>query len=364
MKIFLALIITLLFSLNVEGEVLGSYSTNLNGWSPSGIHDHVTIDFGISDWATATPIVNLFDDLPIDADDAGSHYLAVPCSEPNFDDVADFLTNGIIDGIGFEACAGACSGMATREPDAFPGLDGFDFYGYEIEQIELIIDSIELFSSHTSTTFDVDVTVKIYGKASPPIDDIRVEVQGGALQECTSPNGTSVTFYSFIEPAEHHFNYSFAWLVDGVPYDSGDPSNPAIAPLLSNGVHIITVEGIELTSGERITDAVDVEVLDTQPPDVHAAFVNSNTGQVITQASSKDKVSAMVVATDACDPEPTATATVGISADSGGIFSFDKSRKALSMKNTSNEENAILSVTATDSEGNVATEKAELRILQ
>ena len=103
---------------------------------------------------------------------------------------------------------------------------------------------------------------------------------------------------------------------------------------------------------------------DTQPPNVFAAFIDQKTGQIITQASSRDKVSSIVDATDACDLEPNVTAVVGISAVNDGVFSFEKSRKALSLKSTSDEENAILSVTATDNAGNIAVENVELRILQ
>ena len=160
-------------------------------------------------------------------------------------------------------------------------------------------------------------------------------------------------------PGAVHPVSSIAWKIDGEHYAYSD----SIDPVLSLGDHTITVV-VELLTTETDTDTVDVKVIDTQSPEVFAAFVDVKTGQEVTQVTSRDKVFPIVVSNDACDPEPSITAIVGVTAENDDVFSFDKSRKALHVKSSSDEDDAVLSVISTDESGNIATDKVELRILQ
>jgi hypothetical protein len=368
MKKLLMLIFSLLFSMNAQGEVIGSFSDYV-GIGSAGIYPDVELDIILADWEAIARVGSLFDSLRVDETDTGSHFYANASNDPYFHDAVELLTNGEVDGIGAEIgfleCAGTdpCqAGFVGTEANVFFDGNRTDFNGYSIEQIELIVDSVEIYRDDINNRTEalVHFTVNVYD-AVPPIIDVSINVQGGLEQECDSPAGTAVYISVSTETADPTSIPFVTWAIDdGLPMPViGD----LITPILSLGHHVITVTA-ELASGEIDTDTVAVTVLDTQPPDVFAAFVDENSGQVITQASSRDKVSTMVIANDRCDLEPTVTAIVGVSANNSGVFSFDKSRKALSLKSTSDEEDAILSVIATDSSGNVAIENVELRILQ
>lgn len=369
MKRFLVLVFPLLFSMNVQGEIIGSFSDSV-GIGNAYIHSDAELDITFYGGSDGTIRIGaLFDALRVDETDTGSHFYANSSNDPYFLDAVGLLTNGEEDGIGADIGFYECSGVEvcgsafiSTEANAF-SFEGnqIDFHGYTIDEIELVLDSVEFYrdTSLNRTEALVYLTVNVHGTVPPPPIDIAISVPDGIEQECISPNGTNVFITSIIDTADPALIDYISWTIDGEHYGYG----ASISPLLSMGVNKVAVTAALITT-ETATDTIDIEVSDTQPPSVFAGFFDVNTNQEITQASSRSKVFPVVNATDTCDPEPKVTAIVGVSADNGGVFTFDKSRKALSLKSTSDEEDAILSVVATDSSGNVAIERVELRILQ
>ena len=261
MKNLLVLIIPLLFSVNVRGEVIGSFS-DYGGTGSTGIYSDIDFDIAFYDWSAIHRVGALFDDLSINEADAGNNYIATASTDPYFHNAVDLLTNGEIDGIGeqsgFVPCSGTepCGGSAGTEANRFFGGSQTDFYGYFIDYIELIIDSVEFYRDTTSNRTDVSLsyTVNIHGEVPPPPIEVSISVPFGMEHECTSPSGANVLVTSTIDTFDPDAVYSVSWIINGELYGNAEFINPLL-PIDTNELTVTAT----LSTGETATDTVIVK---------------------------------------------------------------------------------------------------------
>lgn len=191
----------------------------------------------------------------------------------------------------------------------------------------------------------------------PPIPDISISiVPDGTEQECSESGGTSVQLTAEVSDG---FIASVTWTIDGI--FAGDTET--ISPFLALGSHLVQVDVVTDTGGTgSATEAISVA--DTTPPEIHAAFIDAQTGQEITQASPSDRVSPSVNVTDVCDPEPAINAVVGIPAEDGGIFFTNQTPKSTLLRSNTSPGYIELSISASDASGNTATENIQLELVK
>lgn len=191
----------------------------------------------------------------------------------------------------------------------------------------------------------------------PPAVNVSVNVQGGPVQECTQTGASVVSLSASTELTGGAELGSVEWFVDGESVGTG----MTIAPLISLGVH--TVEALaSTTTGETDMDSLAVEVRDTNPPVLEVGFLD-RAGEQVTAINSGDRVTAHIVATDVCDPEPAAegTAVPVFAVSDGDPIKIRKGRVAtLKLPTTAVE----LSATARDASGNSSTGMAVLSIIE
>jgi len=134
----------------------------------------------------------------------------------------------------------------------------------------------------------------------PPGIDVAIDVEGGTTQECAEAGGSSVSLTASITLTGGAELGSIEWYVDGE--SAGTESS--ITPFLTLGPHSIEVL-VSTTTGESDGNTLSVTIQDTTPPDLEVAFLDQN-GNPITSVSPGNYVTASIVPSDVCDPQPLA----------------------------------------------------------
>lgn len=186
---------------------------------------------------------------------------------------------------------------------------------------------------------------------------VTIDVVGGTTQECSDVGGSAVTLTADITLSAGAKLASIDWSIDGASSGSGE----TITPFLTLGSHMIEVVATT-TAGNTDTDVVTVEVVDSTSPSIDVAFLNSRTGEPISEVSGRSVryVTTAFSATDICDPSPQTqglvTPTFGV--NDGDTIRIQGSSQTVDLPTTALE----LSVTARDSSGNTNSGQAILSI--
>ena len=195
----------------------------------------------------------------------------------------------------------------------------------------------------------------------PPFDlhpvSVEIDVIGGTTQECTDTGGATVTLTADTTLFGGAELASIEWTVDGANGGTGE----TITPFLTLGAHTIEVLATT-TAGDTDTDVVTVNVLDTAPPLVDVAFLDSQTGEPISEVSNSRVhfITTAYSATDVCDPDPQSQGVVTpvFAVDNGDTIKIQGNKQEVDLPTSALE----LSVTATDASGNTGSGQAILII--
>jgi len=192
------------------------------------------------------------------------------------------------------------------------------------------------------------------GPATPPIS-ITVVIEGGTTQECSSEGGSNLQMNATTVVPEDDSVASIDWIVDGVTVASGAD----ISAFIALGVHNLTASLTTVNGFTGIQD-VAVTIRDTTSPVVTAAFLDKETGSVITEAVNSEKVILQAEASDICDPAPVVTAQIGAPVVNGQKIKVDQEDGKVKLHTS----NLTLSVTAVDASGRTAIKDESLIITQ
>jgi uncharacterized protein YaiE (UPF0345 family) len=186
---------------------------------------------------------------------------------------------------------------------------------------------------------------------------ITIDVIGGTTQECTDTGGTEVTLTADMTLFGGAELASIDWIIDSAADGSGD----TITPFLPLGTH--TIEALATTTtGDTDSDVVTVDVVDTAPPLVDVGFLDSRTGEPISEVSGSRAhfVTTAYSATDVCDPAPQSQGFVTpvFAVNNGDTIKIQGNNQDVQLPTSALE----LSSTATDASGNTASGQAILLI--
>lgn len=142
---------------------------------------------------------------------------------------------------------------------------------------------------------------------------VSFNIPGGTIQECSSSGGSTVPM-SIALAGTDASQATITWSVDGLSAGTG----ASISPFLSLGNHSVAVDA-STADGRHGSSAVSVRVVDTHPPVLNVALVDSRTGQVVTSIdrASVSWIAAQYGASDVCDPNPVVTGFGGFPVDNG-----------------------------------------------
>lgn len=187
---------------------------------------------------------------------------------------------------------------------------------------------------------------------------VTINTIGGTTQECTETGGATVTLTTDISLFGDAELASIDWIVDGENSGSG----VSVTPFLTLGSH--TVEAVATTTaGDTDTDAVIVNVVDTIPPSVDVGFLDSRTGELISEVSGSRMhfVTTAFSATDVCDltPQTQGVVTPVFAVSDGDIIKIQGNNQRVDLPTSDLE----LSVIANDASGNTASGQAILIIV-
>ena len=185
---------------------------------------------------------------------------------------------------------------------------------------------------------------------------VAIDVIGGTTQECLETGGSTVTMEAETRLFGDEVLSSIEWTIDGAHAGFGE----TISPFLQLGSHDVEVLATT-ASGATNTDSERVNVADTSPPTVDAAFVDSRSGNPISVIS-RNRVHFVTTdfsADDICDPDPLSEGVVtAFEVESGDTIKIQGNKNTIQLETSTLE----LSVTGTDASGNARTEKAILSI--
>lgn len=187
----------------------------------------------------------------------------------------------------------------------------------------------------------------------PVIPRIVIKVEGGNQQECTTHEGTPMTINADVTVPPGDQVATINWLLDGTSIGSGEQILPSI-PL---GTHNLVAE-VQTLAGLSATSRRELIVRDTQQPNVTAAFVDKYSEAVVMQVSKDTKVRIRAQAEDACDPNPTVAAMVGVPVQDGGTIGLEVERGWANI----NVPQMTLSVNARDGSGNASSATSVLNV--
>ena len=134
----------------------------------------------------------------------------------------------------------------------------------------------------------------------PPGISVSIGIEGGTTQECSETGGSMVSLSATIDVVGGAEPGSIEWFVDGESTGTGETASP----FLALGSHTVEALASSIT-GETGTDSITVLVQDTTPPDLDVAFINQ-AGEPITTTSAGTHVTARILSSDICDPDPVA----------------------------------------------------------
>jgi len=181
---------------------------------------------------------------------------------------------------------------------------------------------------------------------------VTLNIPGGTIQECSSSGGSAVPMSVSLSGADAA-QAAIAWSVDGQSAGAG----PSISPFLSLGNHSVTVDATT-ADGRHGGTTVSVRVVDTHPPMLNVAFVDSRTGQVVTSIDRANVswIAAQYGASDVCDPTPVVTGFGGFPANNGDLLKVQGNTDSVVLKTPYLD----LTVPGKDASGNTASGQARL----
>ena len=150
-----------------------------------------------------------------------------------------------------------------------------------------------------------DARFVVEGTLSPVPEptSITIDISGGDIQECISPEGNAVLLTADIILGPDAVRDTIQWSIDGNFAGNGD----TIMPLLGLGTHTIevtmtTINGVSST----FTDTASVEIEDTTAPVIFVSFVDRRSGEAVTQIDKANVqwIIASYEAFDVCDIDP------------------------------------------------------------
>jgi len=184
---------------------------------------------------------------------------------------------------------------------------------------------------------------------------VSITVDGGEVQECATTGGSFVSMTANVDLLGGAALASLEWFVDGEPAGNTE----TIEPFLSLGDHTVQIIA-ETIDGLVATDSVHPRVKDDKVPHLDVAFVDSRSGEAITQIDRANVqwVVASFPATDVCDPEPTVDGTVSFPVNNGDLLKIQGNNDTVLLTASQIEVHA----TATDASGNWIARTATLTL--
>jgi hypothetical protein len=216
-----------------------------------------------------------------------------------------------------------------------------------------LIDEVEVFNRALSAS-EIQA---IYNAGSAGKCLVGITAVGGTPQECAEKGGSTVTFTasrSALPPG-----YLIEWFLDP---DLSNPigSGETVTAFIPLGQHTIYAK-VTTPAGDTRIESSPIEIVDTIVPKIAISFSDLS-GQAVTGVS-RHGLNWVVVnfqATDVCDPDPSATATGGVSITSGDVVQILPARGQITLTG----ENFAATVTATDASGNVVQDDAFLAVVE
>lgn len=180
-----------------------------------------------------------------------------------------------------------------------------------------------------------------------------IKIDGGAQKECTTHDGTPMTMSADVSVPQGDELASVSWTLNGSPVGS----NLELTHTVPLGTHILAAN-IQTLGGLSASSQRELIIRDTQGPVITAAFVDKYSEAVVTQIDTDTKVRINAKAEDACDPNPTVNAMVGVPVRDGGTIGIEVERGWANI----NVPQMNLSVTARDASGNTSASAAVLNV--
>jgi len=205
--------------------------------------------------------------------------------------------------------------------------------------------------------FPVVLHLEGFVEGGGPAIGVAISLDGDTTRECSEPGGAPVVATADVTLVGGAALESISWTVDGADAGMGQ----VIQPVLSLGNHTISAMATADT-GETATASVPVQVEDTTRPVIDVAFIDSRSGERITQIERANVqwVIASYPATDICDPAPMTEGVGGFAVTDGDMLKIQGNNDTVML--TTSE--ITLSATATDASGNVQSGNAMLTLTQ
>ena len=215
----------------------------------------------------------------------------------------------------------------------------------------------------TGTPYAEVYNIKLVRGGTEPIPKIVVDiiVPAGSTQECSEEGGSNVELATDIRLINGAELSTVEWFIDGVSSGFGE----TFTPFLDLGAHTIQASATTV-QGPTDSDTVDVNIQDTTPPVLDLGFINTLTGEPVTEISSSavQFVTTQMSATDICDPMPLIQAAVTpvYAVEDGDVILIrpGKFGNKLGLDTTALE----LRATATDSSNRGTTVSAILHVIE
>ncbi len=202
-----------------------------------------------------------------------------------------------------------------------------------------------------------EITSLTYAAEIVPPLEVSLNVAGGVVHECTSPSGDGVNMSVTIGGVGSADSVSSVIWTEGATVIG---TGVAVSPVLALGTHNITVT-VETVNGRTKTDSVSVTVRDSTSPVIDAKFTDRSGAEVSTVSGNRVKdISPVYSVSDACDPEPTVEASLGLPLDASGGADIEVYRNRLSI--SSDRSVVELSVRAQDANGRSSVKNVELLV--
>lgn len=214
----------------------------------------------------------------------------------------------------------------------------------------------------TGTPYTEVYNIKLV-RGTPPIPRIviKIDAPAGTTQECSEEGGTNVEFTTEVRLINGAELGTIEWFVNG--YSSG--FGETFTTFLGLGEHTIEALATAIQSVSD-SDVINVSIVDTTGPVLDVGFVNTRTGEVVSEISSASAqfVTTQIFVTDICDPQPSIQAVVSPvhSVENGDVIKINPGKfgNKLGLDTTALE----LRATATDSSNRGTVESTVLKIIE
>ena len=178
------------------------------------------------------------------------------------------------------------------------------------------------------------------------ISVIGIDIAGGDVQECDIINGSNVTLAANVEIHDPNDDVaSITWYLDDVLAGEG----MVVEIFVPQGLHIVKAI-LETVKSVESEDVAEVSVLDTADPEISAAFIDPKTGETLTDISGNGNIKVKVTAsaTDACDPSPEISMTVGTSVqvDDTVVINTSRNKPTVEVSGVLGQDSVELKTTA------------------